>query len=308
MSATEVRDRQNIFVDKWSKDINYLFDVNLKYKSCVAVLLENQKNYNADIFDCDVPPKEYLVNLGFRNKKQWDAYSIATVKLVYSNLICKDLVSLQPLSNPNGFVYCLKMIERSASEYQLVLDSNEVFSKSRKMKAYLSSHVDSEDLALNLANEIDREIITDLRSNAGTRSVLVMNDYCDLIREINRISNIIHRKTLISSKYWIVCNPEIAKSILDVCEFATYNEDEIYKAGTCSNGRFEVYADKFFPKNKVLVGLGGDSVFNSGYFYSPYIPLYPLSDGKVITKYCKNMFANGANFYGLINVSERKNV
>ena len=39
------------------------------------------------------------------------------------------------------------------------------------------------------------------------------------------------------------------------------------------NGRYKVYKDPYFPRNKILIGLKGNTFLESGYIYAPYVPL-----------------------------------
>jgi hypothetical protein len=81
--------------------------------------------------------------------------------------------------------------------------------------------------------------------------------------------------------------------------------------GTVSN-RFTVYRDPYFVRNKVLVGYKGGSYLDSGYVYSPYVPLivtptifrpedFAPTKG-VMTRYAKKMVRS--DFFGTVTVTD----
>ena len=188
-------------------------------------------------------------------------------------------------------------------------------------------------LSEQIAAEIDREILRDLRKGAawdlrwdyngwkrlGSSAVpYTQKDWNQtLITAINQISAQIHKSTLRGGANWIVVSSEIS-AIFDDLEYfhvsnASPEQDQynmgIERVGTLA-GRYQVYRDPYFPPNQVLMGHKGTSLLDTGYIYAPYVPLQltptmynpfnftPIKG--IMTRYAKKMVNN--RFYGRITV------
>ena len=188
-------------------------------------------------------------------------------------------------------------------------------------------------LSEEIAAEVDREILRDLRKGAAWdlrwdyngwkrfsagQAPYTQKDWNQtLITAINQISAQIHKSTLRGGANWIVCSSEVS-AIFDDLEYfhvsnAAADQDQynmgIEKVGTLS-GRFTVYRDPYFPANQVLIGHKGTSLLDTGYVYAPYVPLQltptmynpfnftPIKG--IMTRYAKKMVNN--RFYGRITV------
>jgi hypothetical protein len=190
-------------------------------------------------------------------------------------------------------------------------------------------------LSEQVAAEIDREILRDLRKGAAwtlrwdyngwkrgtTANPLTQYTQKDwnqtLITAINQISAQIHKSTLRGGANWIVVSSEIS-AIFDDLEYfhvsnASPEQDQynmgIERVGTLA-GRYQVYRDPYFPPNTVLLGHKGNSLLDTGYVYAPYVPLQltptmynpfnftPIKG--IMTRYAKKMVNN--RFYGKITV------
>ena len=228
-------------------------------------------------------------------------------------------------------------------EINLKVESEEIAAKARKLKAVWSfeaqqdlrsqHNLDAEGeitavLAQEVNIEIDREIIGDLRNNAGTTSAwdfsaalgdTIKEKYESLFVKVTEVSNVIHRKTLRGGANWIVCSPEIA-SIFETATagFApapseTFSSSLGVQYVGSVNNRWRLFKDPLFQTNQMLLGYKGDSPMDSGYFYCPYIPLTQtpvvldpdsFSPRKgLITRYGKKMLREGAKFYGRISIA-----
>ena len=182
-------------------------------------------------------------------------------------------------------------------EVNLVIESEEIAAKTRKLKAVWSYEVqqdlrsqhnlDAEAeltavLAQEINLEIDREVLTDLRNNAGTIAVWDFNTalgdtikekYESLYIKVVEVSNVVHRKTLRGGCNWLVTSPEVAS----VFETATAGFAPAPSEGFTSslgiqyvgtiNNRWRMYKDPLFPQGQILLGYKGDSYMDSGYFY-----------------------------------------
>jgi len=187
-------------------------------------------------------------------------------------------------------------------------------------------------LSEQVAAEIDREILRDLRSGAawnlrwdynGWRRISQTTSYTQkdwnqtLITAINQLSAQIHKSTLRGGANWIVVSSEVS-AIFDDLEYfhvsnASPEQDQynmgIERVGTLA-GRYQVYRDPYFPPNQVLIGHKGTSLLDTGYIYAPYVPLQltptmynpfnftPIKG--IMTRYAKKMVNN--RFYGRITV------
>jgi len=187
-------------------------------------------------------------------------------------------------------------------------------------------------LSEQVAAEIDREILRDLRKGAawnlrwdynGWRRISQTTSYTQkdwnqtLITAINQLSAQIHKSTLRGGANWIVVSSEVS-AIFDDLEYfhvsnASPEQDQynmgIERVGTLA-GRYQVYRDPYFPANQVLIGHKGTSLLDTGYIYAPYVPLQltptmynpfnftPIKG--IMTRYAKKMVNN--RFYGRITV------
>ena len=188
-------------------------------------------------------------------------------------------------------------------------------------------------LSEQVAAEIDREILRDLRKGAAWRlrwdwngwkrfsagqAPYTQKDWNQtLITAINQISAQIHKATLRGGANWIVVSSEIS-AIFDDLEYfhvsnASPEQDQynmgIEKIGTLA-GRYQVYRDPYFPAGKILIGHKGTSLLDTGYVYAPYVPMQltptmynpftftPIKG--ILTRYAKKMVNN--RFYGAITV------
>lgn len=187
-------------------------------------------------------------------------------------------------------------------------------------------------LSEQMAAEIDREVLRDLRRGAawtlrwdwnGWRKYTspyygTQKDWNQtLIMKINQISAQIHKAVLRGGASWIVVSPEISAVLDDLEYFHVSNaapEQDRYNMGIekigSLNGRYEVYRDPYSPANTMLIGHKGTSILESGYIYAPYVPMqltpvmYNPFDFKpirgIMTRYAKKMILN--RYYGRIYV------
>lgn len=142
--------------------------------------------------------------------------------------------------------------------------------------------------------------------------------YETLIETINDVSANIHRKTLRGGANFVVCSPEVANILEFTAGFrATVTHDSekgsigAVKVGAL-NSKFDVIVDPYFPRNVMLVGRKGGSFLESGYVYSPYVPLQTSPTifdpdnftprKAVMTRYGKAMVR--PDMYGLVIVQD----
>jgi hypothetical protein len=202
-------------------------------------------------------------------------------------------------------------------------------------------------LSEQIALEIDREILEDLIKGATASTLYwsraagrfvnrttgleigattatpdftgtVSEWYETLVETVNDVSAAIHRKTLRGGANFLVCGPEVANVLeftagfrADITGDADRGTVGAVKTGSLSK-KWDVYVDPYFPRNLILVGRKGGSFLESGYVYSPYVPLQvtPTIFGTedfvprkgVMTRYGKKMVR--PDMYGLVVVRD----
>ena len=161
---------------------------------------------------------------------------------------------------------------------------------------------------------VDRSTGVTLADPAADFTGTVSEWYETLLETINDVSAQIHRKVLRGGATFIVCSPEAANILEFTAGFrakVTHDDDKgtagAVNVGTLS-GKWDVHVDPYFPRNVILVGRKGSNFLESGYVYSPYVPLQvtPTIFGPedfvprkgVMTRYAKKMVR--PDMYGLV--------
>ena len=188
-------------------------------------------------------------------------------------------------------------------------------------------------LSEQVAAEIDREILRDLRKGAAwqlrwdyngwKRVSTAATPYTQkewnqtLITKINQLSAQIHKSTLRGGANFIVVSSEVSAIFDDLEYFHVSNaapEQDQYNMGIervgSLGGRYTVYRDPYAPANSIIIGHKGKSLLDTGYISAPHVPLQltptmynPFNFAPVkgiMTRYAKKMVNN--RFYGVINV------
>jgi hypothetical protein len=244
--------------------------------------------------------------------------------------------------------YATLELETEMGEVSFKLDEVVVSVEERKLRATWSPelaqdvsafhNIDAEAeltamLSEQIAAEIDREILRDLRKaaawqmrwdyNGWRKSSSAANPYTQkdwnqtLITKLNQTSAQIHKSTLRGGANFIVVSSEVS-AIFDDLEYfhvsdANPEQDEynmgIERIGTLS-GRYQVYRDPYAPAYSVIIGHKGKSLLDTGYIYAPYVPLQltptmynPFNFAPVkgiMTRYAKKVVNN--RFYGHVRV------
>lgn len=239
-------------------------------------------------------------------------------------------------------------LETEIGEVSFKMDSVTVSVEERKLRATWSPelaqdvsafhNIDAEAeltaiLSEQIAAEIDREILRDLRKgapwqarwdvNGWRRMAAFSTNYTqkdwnqELMTKINQISAQIHKSTLRGGANFIVVSSEVS-ALLDNLEYfhvsdASAESDQynmgIERVGALS-GRYQVYRDPYAPHWSVIIGHKGKSLLDTGYIYAPYVPMSltptmfnPFNFAPVkgiMTRYAKKMVNN--RYYGHIRV------
>ena len=137
--------------------------------------------------------------------------------------------------------------------------------------------------------------------------------------KIQKLSNIIHQKTLRGGANFMVVSPTVATVLESIPGFAADTDGDaakmnyafgVQKVGAL-NSRQKVYKNPYMTSNTILLGYRGTQFLESGAVFAPYIPLImtPLVYDPdtfvprkgLLTRYAKKMVR--PEFYGLINVA-----
>ena len=239
-------------------------------------------------------------------------------------------------------------LETEMGEVSFQLSSVTVSVEERKLRATWSPelaqdvsafhNIDAEAeltaiLSEQIAAEIDREILRDLRKAAPwkarwdyngwqrlntTSTVYTQKDWNQtLMTKINQISAQIQKSTLRGGANWIVVSAEISAVLNDLEYFhvtdANAEADQynmgIEKIGSLQ-GRYQVIVDPYAPHWSLIMGHHGTSLLDTGYIYAPYVPMAltptmynPFNFAPVkgiCTRYAKKLVNN--KYYGAIQV------
>jgi hypothetical protein len=137
--------------------------------------------------------------------------------------------------------------------------------------------------------------------------------------KLQKISNIIHQRTLRGGANFMVISPAVATILESIPGFAADNTDAetskyafgVQKIGAI-NGRYKVYKNPYFKDNIILLGYKGGQFLETGAVYAPYVPLImtPLIYDPetftprkgIMTRYAKKMIR--PDYYGKIVVAD----
>lgn len=239
-------------------------------------------------------------------------------------------------------------LETEMGEVSFQLTSETVSVEERKLRATWSPelaqdvsafhNIDAEAeltaiLSEQIAAEIDREILRDLRKAAPwkgrwdyngwqrlatTSTVYTQKDWNQtLMTKINQISAQIQKSTLRGGANFIIVSAEINAVLNDIEYFhvtdASAESDQynmgIEKIGSLQ-GRYQVIVDPYAPHWSLIMGHHGTSLLDTGYIYAPYVPMAltptmynPFNFAPVkgiVTRYAKKLVNN--KYYGAIQV------
>lgn len=159
-------------------------------------------------------------------------------------------------------------------------------------KAYHGISLENELMEImkyELMNEINREIITDLRSMAAISSTAeyaaavsnnTVGNYQDsflyVLDKISGISAEILNQSRRGRGNFVVGNPTTLSFLDRVPGFigagVSYDGKGLTFAGQLGK-RINFYVDPQYPKNELLIGYKGASALDSGYIHAPYLPI-----------------------------------
>ena len=160
------------------------------------------------------------------------------------------------------------------------------------LSEYISLEIDLEILdmligAASAGNEVwSAENNVSITSAAGAQTDLGFYNsqgqwFQTLGTKIQKLSNIIHQKTLRGGANFLVCSPTVGTILESIPGFAADSDGDAAKATYAFgvqkvgqlNGRYKVYKNPYMKSNVVLLGFRGSQFLETGAVFAPYIPL-----------------------------------
>jgi hypothetical protein len=295
----------------------------------MACILENQRllNENTDLeaVRMGIPAGAQTANLEHW-MSQVKRISIPAVRRVFNpkTFIGYDLVSVQVMNGPTDEIYFTNSYDRQIAE--------SVVAKTRKLRATWDQYMietvqethslDQEaeavaNYAKAIQDEINREIVLDLRNNAGKKVKEEWQSPEKVLEWIDSLSSYISTKTGGREGTWVVMGSQVLDAIqeLEEVDIEGRAENDIRRVGKLARPN-KSHWDLFemnLPSTQVLIGHKNEgNHYASGYFYAPYAPLtckpwWGLPDGShghgsTLVRYGKKMMRDGANYYALLDV------
>ena len=136
--------------------------------------------------------------------------------------------------------------------------------------------------------------------------------------KLQKVSNIIHQKTLRGGANFMVVSPTISTVLESIPGFAadSSGDDDKYAMGVqkigAINSRYTVYKNPYMTENIILMGYKGSQFLETGAVFAPYLPLImtplvydPTSFTPrkgIMTRYAKKMVR--PDFYGKVIIHD----
>lgn len=138
--------------------------------------------------------------------------------------------------------------------------------------------------------------------------------------KLQKISNLIHQRTLRGGANFMVISPTVATILESIPGYAADSDGDVTKSSYAFgvqkigslNSRYKVYKNPYMTENCILMGFRGNQFLESGAVYAPYVPLImtPLVYDPetftprkgIMTRYAKKMVR--PEFYGKVYVAD----
>jgi hypothetical protein len=201
------------------------------------------------------------------------------------------------------------------------------------LSEYISLEIDMEilDMLMDAASAgtevwsaVNNRAIVDNGSNGVISDLGFYNSqgqwFQTLGTKIQKLSNIIHQKTLRGGANFMVLSPAVSTIIESIPGFAGDVDGDVEKStyafgvqkiGALGGGKIKVYKNPYMTENQILLGFRGAQFLETGAVFAPYIPLImtPLVYDPdtftprkgLLTRYAKKMVR--PEFYGVIKIN-----
>ena len=136
--------------------------------------------------------------------------------------------------------------------------------------------------------------------------------------KLQKVSNLIHQKTLRGGANWMVVSPKVSTILESIPGFSadSAGDSDKYNMGVqkigAINNRYTVYKNPYMTENVILMGYKGSQFLETGAVFAPYIPLImtplvydPTSFTPrkgIMTRYAKKMVR--PDFYGKVMIHD----
>jgi len=138
--------------------------------------------------------------------------------------------------------------------------------------------------------------------------------------KLQKISNLIHQRTLRGGANFMVISPTVATILESIPGYAADSDGDVTKSSYAFgvqkigslNSRYKVYKNPYMTENCILMGFRGNQFLESGAVYAPYVPLImtPLVYDPetftprkgILTRYSKKILR--PEYYGKVFVAD----
>ena len=198
------------------------------------------------------------------------------------------------------------------------------------MSEYISLEIDMEILDMLIESAAAGTEYWSAKNNESIASTGVLSSdlgfynsqgqwFQTLGTKMQKLSNIIHQKTLRGGANFLVCSPTVATVLESIPGYASNSDGDVSKASYAFgvqkagaiNNRYTVYKNPYMKENTILMGYRGGQFLEAGAVFAPYVPLImtPLVYDPetftprkgLLTRYAKKVVR--PEFYGKIYVS-----
>ena len=200
------------------------------------------------------------------------------------------------------------------------------------LSEYISLEIDLEILDMLIQNvpanqvevwsaKVGNQLVNgDMQPNTPGTFYTQMSWFQTLGIKLQKISNLIHQRTLRGGANFIVVSPTVATILESIPGFAADTDGDVAKSSYAFgvqkigalNSRYKVYKNPYMTENTILMGFRGNQFLESGAVYAPYVPLImtPLVYDPdtftprkgIMTRYAKKMVR--PEFYGKVFVAD----
>ena len=143
--------------------------------------------------------------------------------------------------------------------------------------------------------------------------------YANLVAAVNFAAQDIYKTTFRGAGNYIITSPLVAAMLqsaakleggIEASEAGTLGASIQYKGKWL--GQFDVYVDPMWPEDEIMIGYKGTNAMETGYIYSPYIPIQMLPTvvdpdsfqprKGLITRYGKTAISPASRWYRIIRL------
>lgn len=237
----------------------------------------------------------------------------------------------------------LKIFQDQVKATKKALKTSWTIEDEQDMKAFHNIDVEKELVTVmgsEMALEIDREIVTDIRDNVGFEMVhdwstanvpgipsathpglgMVYDDLAKaLCSTLMAASFEVHKRTMRGAANWAIMSPVLAArfTALNTFKYSGSPGENTGNLGMKTegtvNGMIKLITDPLTYNNQITLGYKGSGFMDTGYFYCPYIPVTQIDTftdpgdltkrKAIMTRYGKIMIKRGENYYGSVVVT-----